>query len=241
MSLLTMIQTAANIVGVQQPVSAIGSTDTTTLQMLALANQEGRELAEKSWPLLWRNATITTVADQQEYALPADFNWQLVDTFWNAATRLPVWGPQTPQTKQAIEYGLIGQQPVATRYWIWRGASSNDAKVYIQPTPPDNGDTLAYMYVSSHWCRNADDDTTYSAWTADTDVGILSEDLMKDGVVWRFLRQKGLDYGDYRNDYERRRDRLIAQSRPAPNLSVTGFRMWPMIGPWSAPETGYGQ
>lgn len=235
-----MIQTAANIIGVQQPVSVVGSTDTTTLQLLALANVEGQELAEMAWPVLWRTATIATVASQQEYALPSDFNWQIIDTFWNAAERMPVYGPMTPQSVQAIEYGLVGDDIVGTRYWIWRGASSSDSKVYLEPTPTANGDTLAYMYASSNWCRNAADDTTYSSWNADTDVGILDENLMRDGIVWRFFRQKGLDYGDYRNDYERRRSRLMSQSRPAPTLSVTGRRGRWLLGPWNLPETGYG-
>jgi len=239
MSLLTMIQAAANLIGVQQPVSVIGSTDTTTLQLLAFANQEGVDLAERAWPLLYRTATITTVASQQEYDLPADFNWQIVNTFWNAAERLPVWGPLTPQTWQAIEYGMVAGSPVGTRYVIWRGTSSNDAKVYLDPTPSTNGDTLAYMYVSSHWCASSGG-TTQATWAADTDVGILDEDLMKDGIVWRFLRQKGLDYGDLRNDYERRRSRLLAQARPAPNLSLAGNRSWRLLGPQNLPETGYG-
>jgi hypothetical protein len=52
MSLLTMIQAAANLIGVQQPVSVIGSTDTTTLQLLAFANQEGVDLAERAWAVV---------------------------------------------------------------------------------------------------------------------------------------------------------------------------------------------
>ena len=240
MSLLTMIQTAANIIGVQQPVSVIGSTDTTTLQLLALANVEGQELAEMAWPVLWRTATITTVADQQEYQLPGDFNWQIVDTFWNAAERMPAYGPLTPQSIQALEYGLVGDAIVGSMYWIARGASAAARKVYISPTPTSNGDTLAYMYVSNAFCQNSIDTNRYSSWEDDTDVGILDENLMRDGIVWRFFRQKNLDYADYRNDYERRRSRLMSQSRPAPTLSITGRRGRWLLGPWNLPETGYG-
>jgi hypothetical protein len=41
-----------------------------------------------------------------------------------------------------------------------------------------------------------------SAWAADTDTGILSEEVMTLGVIWRFLKAKGFDYSEPFRTYE---------------------------------------
>jgi hypothetical protein len=57
--------------------------------------------------------------------------------------------------------------------------------VLIAPTATA-GDTYAFEYVSLNWCQSAAA-AEQAAWAADTDTGILSEELMTDGIVWRYL------------------------------------------------------
>ncbi len=70
----------------------------------------------------------------------------------------------------------------------------------ISPTP-NSVETVAYEYISKNWCQS-EGGTGQSEWAADTDVGLLDEELMKLGVVWRFKAKKGLDYAEDMNSYE---------------------------------------
>lgn len=87
MSLLTIIQNALNETGgVLAPSSIVGNGDPTAVQCLALANEVVKEAARDiDWPRLSRTATITTVASQEEYALPSDFLSIVEETMWNTS------------------------------------------------------------------------------------------------------------------------------------------------------------
>lgn len=66
MSLLTIVQNACNELGLTAPTSVIGNTDTTTVQMLALANREGKDMARvpgqwSGWPELRKQYIFSMV------------------------------------------------------------------------------------------------------------------------------------------------------------------------------------
>jgi len=195
-SLLTLIQDTADLVGLPRPTAVLSSTDTQVRQLLALANTEGRLLSRRAdWQALIREATHTTIATESQGALSTilpGFRWPLNDTQWNRSQQEPLGGPLNPQEWQALKaFTVTGP------YQDFRIREGN---LYLIPAPPA-GETLAFEYVSSYWCESSvgDDQTR---WTADEDVGVLDEELMGLGVRWRFLRAKGMDYAEEFTDYE---------------------------------------
>jgi hypothetical protein len=66
---------------------------------------------------------------------------------------------------------------------------------------PTAGDSYAFEYVSKNWCQSVAS-VEQSAWTADSDTGILEEELMTLGVVWRFKAGQGFDYAEEFRNYE---------------------------------------
>lgn len=194
MSFLTLIQASAKRLGLSNPASAYNSSDKQIVQLVALAQEEGIELAKRHpWQVLTKEKTFTgTAAAAQTGAIPDDFDRFVDESFFNRTQKKPVFGPISPQDWQ------FTQAVVATT--LVESFRRRGNSILITPTP--NGtDTYAYEYISTQWCESSGG-TDQSAWAADTDTGILSEELMTLGVIWRFLRAKGFDYAEAFRTYE---------------------------------------
>src|SRR3972149_6161254 len=98
MSLLTVVQNVANEVGIAESQNIVSATDIQTKQLLAHVYEAGRETKlAADWPELQREALITLVADQANYALPADLDSHIFNTHWNRSAAWSLIGPVTPQ------------------------------------------------------------------------------------------------------------------------------------------------
>lgn len=152
MSLLTVLQDVAHELGLPDVESVIGSTDTTTKQLLALANRDGKEVRGiYQWPQLIKETTITLVADQANYAFPEDLDSKIFDTTWDRTNFWQLIGPVTPQFWQLRKSGITSTTPrkeFRTKGW-------EDKQLYFHPTPDsdDAGGTIAYEYSSLTWVR----------------------------------------------------------------------------------------
>ncbi len=194
MSLLTLIQNSAKRLGLSNPASAYGATDNQIVQLVALAQEEGIELAaDFDWKVLTKEKTFTgTAAAAQTGALASDYDRMAPETFFNRTQKKPIFGPLSPQDWQFAQSVVAGTVVESFRI---RGTS-----LLITPTP--NGtDTYAYEYISTNWCQS-NVAVEQALWAADTDTGILSEEVMTLGVIWRFLRAKGFDYAEAFRTYE---------------------------------------
>ena len=194
MSFLTLIQASAKRLGLSNPASAFNSSDAQIVQLVALAQEEGIELAKRHpWQVLTKEKTFTgTAAAAQSGAIPTDFDRFVDESFFNRTKKRPVFGPISPQDWQ------FTQAVVATT--LVESFRRRGDSILITPTP--NGtDTYAYEYIGTQWCQSVSA-VAQSAWASDTDTGILPEELMTLGVIWRFLRSKGFDYGEAFRTYE---------------------------------------
>ena len=197
MSLLTCIQNACDRLGIVRPSSVIGSSDQQIRQLLGLAQQEGKELARRHhWQKLLKEKSITaTATEEQTGSIPDDFDRMLNGTFYNRTAHRDVRGPYDPVEWQSYKASVTSAIHDAFRI---RGNV-----ILLAPTP-NAGDVYVYEYVSTYWVATAAASTTpaQAEWLVDTDVGILSEELMTDGIVWRFLQAKGLSYDEQFRTYE---------------------------------------
>jgi hypothetical protein len=212
MTLLTLIQGATDRIGVVRPTAVISSTDQQVRQLVGLAQQEGKELAKRhSWQALTKENTFTSVAaETQTSSVPSDFDRFIDDTFFNRTEKRKLEGPLSPQ-QWAFHKSVVATTLVEA--FRQRG---ND--ILITPTPTA-GQTMAYEYVSTQWCESSGG-TDQAAWAADTDVGLLPEELMTLGVVWRWQRTKGLDYAESFNTYEAQVAQTIARDGGKPTLNI---------------------
>lgn len=194
MSLLSLVRDACDIVGVPRPNSVTAAADQTARTMLTLAQREGRELARRwSWQVLRKEKTFQSVAQTvQTGAVASDFDRMLADSFWNRDEQEPVLGPLTPGEWQAMVASVA--LPIEAAFQFRAG------QIELYPTPTA-GETYGYEYISNQWCQSTGG-TGQTAWAADTDTGILDEELMTLGLVWRFKQSRGLDYAEDMRTYE---------------------------------------
>jgi hypothetical protein len=193
MSLLTIVQNASARLGLTRPSTVTTSSDPLAVTLLGLAQEEGKTLARRhSWQVMQSEYTFSTVASTASYALPTGFDRILVDTVFNRTSRRRMMGDLTPAQWQETQASLVTMVNPAFRI---RGNL-----FYISPTP-SAVETVAYEYISKNWCQSAGG-TGQEAWNLDTDTGILDEELMTLGIVWRFRAAKGLDYAESMNSYE---------------------------------------
>ncbi|MCR4339643.1 MAG: hypothetical protein NUW01_07125, partial [Gemmatimonadaceae bacterium] len=188
MTLLTTIQSACSKIGITRPTVVVGSTDVQVVELLDLANEEGRELTKAGqWRDLMGEKTFTTVAQAaQTSALPTDFGRFIDETFFNRSTARRVFGPISPeewQTRQAFTAASS-----INSYFRLRGTGVN--AILMTPTP-SAGNTCAFEYIKNTWCQSSAS-VAQSSWAADTDTGVLDENLMALGITFRFLKKKGL-------------------------------------------------
>lgn len=223
MALLDIIQTAARLLSIPVPTVVAGSTDIQTQLLLALANEEGHELARRQeWQALKRQETFTTVAaEEQPDAVPADLDHFLPDSFFNRTTRRQLIGPITPQMWQAIK----AQPQINSVFLAFR---MRDNAFLITPTPAAGND-IAYEYVSTYWALSASDEPK-AEFTADTDTTVLQERLFWLGIRWRFRKSKQLDYAEDFRTYETEVQKVAARDGGAGKVDITGRNSYNMFG-----------
>ena len=89
------------------------------------------------------------------------------------------------------------------------------------------------------WTYNTD---VFDHFVADTDTTLIPQVCIELGVMWRFLMSKGMaSWQSYKAKYDEMIPRWSSKTRGARTIdmsnSVWGERF---IGPWNAPDTGYG-
>lgn len=231
MTLLTICQDAADRIGIVRPTSVIGSSDQQVLRLLGHAKKGGKSLMQRvDWKVLTTEKTFTgTAAAAQTGAIPSDFDRMIDETLFNRTRKRRVDGPidaeQWQYTQAVVATTLIESFRI-------RGTS-----LLITPTPAGT-ETYAYEYISKNWCASSGG-TGQATWAADTDVGVLDEELLTRDLVWRFKQGQGFSYDEDFRDCELYLAQAAARDGGKPRLNagsrvVRGPRM-PTIqeGSWA--------
>ena len=247
MTLLSIVTNISNEIGFGAPASVIGSSDATAIQMLALSNKGGKQLAKRGkgiggWAVLTTEHTFTTTASTAEYALPSDFDWLIADTLWDRTNFFKLRGPVSPQEWQQIKSGVLASSTGPRRRVRIKPSAATEPATsvkafFVEPTPATTGDTLVFEYMSKSWCEAAGG-TNQVAWAADTDVGILDEYLLELDLKWRFKKEKGVEFGDDKKEFELELSQALARDGGAKVLSMGGPSELFLTG--NIPEAGFG-
>jgi hypothetical protein len=219
MTLLTMVQDACALISLPAPNTVVGNSDNAVRILLSAAQREARVLARRwTWQRLQRTATFTALAQTtQTGALPADFdNRLLAETFWNNSRNWGVEGPLDPQEWQQ-RVRSVGQGP----YAAWRLVGNT-----IEMAPvPIAGEAYSFAYMTRNVCASAGG-VEQATWAADSDVGLLDEELMLLGLIWRFKQSRGMDYAEDMATYEMEVVTAISRDGSRRTVDLTGDCDW---------------
>ena len=236
MTLLSICQDVVREIGlIPVPSSVVGNNGSELAQrLLGVCNLAGEKLARAhDWTDLMAEFTVTLASGDADYALPADFNRFSDETLWNRNTDRKLDGPITQREWQQIQGNNIN----AGIYQKWRKRGN---QLLITPTPAagDVGHVIYGEYVSKNWCESSGG-TDQSTWTADGDVGILDEYLIKLGIRWRLKNALGEEYAEDFKEYVE--EVIQAAGRDGGNRDIVTGRLereLPRMG--YIAETGYG-
>ncbi len=194
MSLLTIVQDAAGAIGLPEPSVVVTSTDENVKQMRVLVNREGQALSQRTqWQELIKEASHTTLAAELQGTMASiapNFRYVVNETMWNDDLQRPVPGSLTPAQWQQLKVS-----DASGPYHAYR---IQNKSLYLYPAPTA-GETVKFEYMSKNWVLDVDGTTTKPVFVADDDTGLLDEEILTLGLIWRWKRATGLDYAeDYR-------------------------------------------
>lgn len=236
MSLLSICQDTADVIGLTRPTAIITGTDQLSKQMLGFCKETLEELSLMDWPILQVPYTFNTVALQAAYALPVDFGREVGDTVYGQARYSQLRGSLTPGDWARQRNILPGLGFYRFRIF------GNPLMLNLTPTP-QVAEAIVFEYQTLN-CVTQVGGTMKATYFDDQDVSVVSEVLMKKGLKWRVRRAKGLDYSEEFDDYEIARSNRLAQALQFGSMPVA------VRGPYDGavdlpmgyvPETGYGQ
>jgi hypothetical protein len=180
------------------------------------------------------SGSVSIVFGQIAYPLPSDFEYFVQRTFWDNTYKWELLGPITAQEKQILKYGIIASGP-RSKFYV------RENLMYLNPMPEISGQLFAYDYFSNAWCQSSGG-AVQSLWNADTDTYRLDEDCFIQGIKWRFLRAKGLDYAQEKVDYEDDCMRVMGRDGGSRDLPIAGGTYGArFLNDLNIPETGFGQ
>lgn len=200
-SLLTIVQRHCQRTGLPVPTTVYGTADPQVQQIVGLLEEEGNDLSSRAggaWEAMTREATHTTLAQEDQGAIGtiADTGYRYIkaQTFWDRTDDLPVYGPISPEEWQALK-AVANTGP---RYYF----RIRNGRLLANPVPAA-GHTWAFEYVSKFWISDSTGTTFQHYFGADGDLILLPPELTLMGLRWRWMREKGLDYGELFETYEK--------------------------------------
>ena len=143
--------------------------------------------------------------------MPSDYDHLMPDVqIWNRTNNIRYIGATWSNEWMQLQSGFTS----GNGWWRMIGGY-----LHIYPAPTA-GDTIEFEYVTRNWCISSSGGAAQSTWTADTDVGRLSEELMALGLTWRWLKSKGMDYAEDMASYEREVERAASRDRGLKRMVV---------------------
>lgn len=200
MTLLSVVQNAALVCGLNKPDQVMASTDRTMQEMARLANEMAKLISERhDWQSLMVQHTITGDGTSEEFNLPSDF------------ARMPVKANLWSSRWQWDMNPIVGVDAwLAYETWPATLTLGNwiiyGDQFHVLPIMED-GELVKYFYVSNKLVRDAND-ITKAEFTADDDTFRLDERLLELAIIYKWKSDKGQPFVDRLNDFEEKLSHL---------------------------------
>ena len=237
MTLLTIIEGAADEIGIERPATVISNTDPQVRQLLRAASQEGKHLASVyDWEILQKEGSVTTAAQESQgvmTTIASDFDRFANDTMWNRTTSEKVFGPLTDVQWQRVKADVTSG---VTNWFRIRGGT-----LLFHPSPAAS-QSVKFEYYSKNWVDLNSGATPAAAdgsdFNNDANTVVFDEELVTLGVTFRWLQGRGLDFSTSLAHYRERLEIIRGQDGAKPNIDMGGVE-YGYLGV-NVPSTSYG-
>lgn len=213
MTLLQICQDAAVEVSIAAPGTIVNNSADDATKLLRYATKVGRRLMKKiAWQVLRKEQTFTGIAGSTQAAiLPADFDRFLAECFWDRTNIRLITGPISAVQWQGMKAGGYSGDPK----FIYRGGS-----ILILPVL-SGGESLAFEYISNKWCQTSGA-VAQTNWAADTDTGILDEELLTLGVAYEYATGEGMPNQSFAQAFEEHLSLLLGNEQAEAGIMTAG-------------------
>lgn len=216
MTALSIIQDASVNIGIERPTDFFGQSDRELQELQEIINACAKKIAlAHDWQLL---TTIVAGSDiptgdgsTEGFALPSDFSRMDDSTqVWSTTDN----GPMVHIKDRDVWLGMDVQDfDTVTSSWTLYGN-----QIHIKPAMA-TGETAKYWYTSNLIVTDAAM-ATKVAFTADTDVFRLDEELLKLCVIYQWKEKKRQTYQAEMEAYETRLAALMSTDKGARTVRV---------------------
>lgn len=204
MSVLTVTQQAALVLGIERPEILFADTSRTALELQDAVNMAAQQIVDDfDWQALTKTATLAGDDVTTALPLPTDYRRMMrTAEVWTDTGPSRVVEPLSPEEYLAVELDTFSGWAA---YWAVFGNALN-----VQPARA-TGENVRFMYISKNWAQSGS--VVKASFTLDDDTFLLDERLLRQCLVYRWKQAKGFDYAADLNDYEQTLSYLTAQDK----------------------------
>lgn len=199
------------------PSGVMSSTTREHVELAAVANDMADRIAKAhAWQKLKTLKTHTGDGTTEDFDLPTDYDWMPdTNSIWTSATSQPLM--KVPNEDEWLAQVVRDFDPVPGNWIIYGG------QIHIR-SALGSGVTAKYFYQSNLYVDKVSG-ANQSEFALDTDTFLLSERLLKLGVIYRWKQLKSQPYQEEMNDFEDLKEKLIARDKGATILPVGASRI----------------
>ena len=198
-NILEICREAADLVAVQRPDDLFAANSQQDALFLSVAKDTLDSLLRYGdWQELTKEGCLHTVAGKSSYLIGdfcPDFYCLLNNTVYVKDSQEHIIGSVTPEEWMREKYFNVAS--AGLKFKIQNG-------MFKFLTPPSADLKIVFQYRSSvivyDAARGYEEKT---ALTANTDIPVFDEFLVKKGIVWRWYRRNGMPYEEEYNEYQR--------------------------------------
>jgi hypothetical protein len=196
MSVLSIIQTFTDKLGLPRPTAFIGATDKSTRQYSALLRETIADLGEHRWQQQRVRVTFTSLAATLQGNLTtlfgAGYAGLVKDSIWNDTRHMRIFGPISDQAWNALQ--TLPNAGPEYSCWISRD------NLYVSPDLPA-GETIAATVITSYNVSDSSGTTFKELVTDDADLLLFPDNVVLRLFEAKWRQQKGESgWEDHFND-----------------------------------------
>ena len=216
MTVLSAVQGACPLMGLDVPTEVYGSLDPTMIEIQQVTNDVAEGIAKAyDWSLLHTLATYTGDGSTEDFSLPTDYSRMPKKAqLWSSSLETPL--SPIPDIDRWLGLDVQSFDFVVNAWIIYGG------QFHIKPALASA--VTAKHYYQSNLIVQPEEGSNKMAFTVDTDIFRLDERLLKLGIVSRWREIKGLPYAEEMDRFEDLKSKLMSEDKGSRIIRVGRVR-----------------
>jgi len=217
-TILEICREVADLAAVKRPDDLFNTSSQQNNIFLSVAKSTLDSLLRYgNWQELTKEGWIRTVKGKKQYVINdyiPDFYCLLNNTIYVKDTNEKVIGAITPEQWMKDKY--FGNASCGIKFKI-----QNGRLIFLDE--PKSRVKIVFQYRSDSIVWDFKTFEEKSVLTANTDVPIFDEYLVKLGILWRWLKRSGLDYSEEYAEYQRELKKRFGSSLATSDINLAAI------------------